>query len=282
MRISKILNNNSAVVTDERGNEKVVVGKGICFRKKVGDQMNMSAVEKTFQLSSTTLNLRFQEVLVSLPLEQISVVEKIVDETKLSLGKKISDSIYVSLADHIHFSLLNHEKGISVKNRILLDIKRFYWDEYKIGRKALEIIKEETGVMLSDDEAGFIALHIVNAETEDDYIGTKNIYKATKIIEEVLNIVKSHFGVEIDEGSLIYYRFIVHLRYFAQRILNNTVFHGDDKDKELLGILALNYSQAYQCSLEISEFIEKKYGAKIGCEEILYMTIHVQRAVFEE
>ena len=34
MQIYKILNNNVAVVLDENGREKVVMGRGICFKKK--------------------------------------------------------------------------------------------------------------------------------------------------------------------------------------------------------------------------------------------------------
>ena len=40
MKISKVLNNNTAVVIDENNREKVVIGKGIAFQKKVGDPIN--------------------------------------------------------------------------------------------------------------------------------------------------------------------------------------------------------------------------------------------------
>ncbi len=36
MRIYKILNNNVAVIMDENGQEKIVMGRGICFHKKAG------------------------------------------------------------------------------------------------------------------------------------------------------------------------------------------------------------------------------------------------------
>lgn len=281
LKITKVLNNNTAVVIDDNQKEKVVVGKGIVYQKKIGDIINPSSVKKTYYLSSDTLNLKFQELLVSLPMEQLDIVEKIVDEAKLSLGKKISDSIYISLSDHIHFSLVNHENGIHVTNALLLDIQRFYPDEYKIGKKALKIIEEETGILLPDDEAGFIALHIVNAETENS-TSTKNIYKATKIIEEVLDIVKNYFDIEIDEDSLTYFRFINHLRFFSQRIVNGSIFKDDDKDRQLLEILSTMYDQSYQCCLNIKSFIKVTYDTDIGNEELLYLTIHVQRAIFKE
>ena len=39
MRIYKILNNNVAVIMDENGQEKIVMGRGICFHKKAGEEI---------------------------------------------------------------------------------------------------------------------------------------------------------------------------------------------------------------------------------------------------
>ncbi len=39
MKIFKILNNNVAVVLDEKGEEKIVMGRGICFKKKTGEEI---------------------------------------------------------------------------------------------------------------------------------------------------------------------------------------------------------------------------------------------------
>lgn len=277
MTIERILNNNAAVVNDEN-HEKIVVGKGICFQKKIGDAINTSCITKTFYLSSSDLNLKFQELLVHLPMEQLSLVEQIINMAKLESGRKISDSIYISLADHIHFSLLNHQQGIHIKNALLWDIKRFYADEYAIGKKALALIEKDTGILLSDDEAGFIALHIVNASTEE---GTKDIYKATKIIDEILTLVKYFFAIDMDETSLNYYRFVSHLRFFSQRIVNNATFHGDERDKELLDMVKQKYENAYACVLKIDDFLHIQYHVDITDEEKLYLCIHIQRAVYK-
>lgn len=51
---------------------------------------------------------------------------------------------------------------------MLWEIKRFYKQEYSIGTKALEIIKDDFEVSLPKDEAASIALHIVNAELNED------------------------------------------------------------------------------------------------------------------
>lgn len=279
MKISKILNNNSAVVLDDYNQEVVVIGKGLAFKKKVGDVINPAAIQKKFCLSSPSLNTKFQEVIVSLPLEEISVVVKIINEIRMQIGKKISDSIYVSLTDHIHYALKNYEKGIHVTNNLMFDIQRFYPDEYKLGLKGLDIIEKETGVRLNLDEAGFIALHIVNAQTENG-VNTNLVEKSTKIIEEVLDIVTNFFDQEINEGTLVYFRFINHLKYFAYRIVNQSIFTDEKQDKDLLDMMKVTYARSYMCATNIQEFIRAKYNVEIGNEELLYLVIHIQRAMF--
>ena len=37
MRIFKVLNNNVAVILNEEGQEQIVMGRGICFKKKAGE-----------------------------------------------------------------------------------------------------------------------------------------------------------------------------------------------------------------------------------------------------
>lgn len=44
MIIDKILNNNVAVVLVD-GEEKIVMGKGICFKKKVNDDIDENMIE---------------------------------------------------------------------------------------------------------------------------------------------------------------------------------------------------------------------------------------------
>lgn len=50
MKIDKILNNNVAVIIDHN-EERIVMGRGICFKKKVGDQIDRHKVDKEFFLA---------------------------------------------------------------------------------------------------------------------------------------------------------------------------------------------------------------------------------------
>lgn len=274
MVIEKILNNNVVITKDENDNEIVVMGRGLAFKKRTGDNIPKDMVDKVFRLSDPKMTLKFQELISDIPLEYMKLSDGIISYTKDKLGKKLNDSIYISLTDHMHTAIVRAREGVNVKNALLWDIKRFYKDEFKIGLKALDYIEEKFKVRLPEDEAGFIALHIVNAQMDQDI---KIIYEITQIMQEISNVVKYYYGITFDEESVYYYRFITHLKYFAERLISKKNHDSDEDD--LLDVIKVKYQNAYSCIEKVSEFIYKKYNYELTNEEKLYLTIHVERVV---
>lgn len=274
MVIEKILNNNVVITTDENNKEIVVMGRGIAFKKRIGDHIPKEIVDKVFKLSDPNISDNFKELISDIPLEYMKLSDKIILKSKEKLGKKLNDSIYITLTDHMYTAIERAKEGIKVKNVLLWDIKRFYKKEFAIGLEALDYIEEKFKVRLPDDEAGFIALHIVNAQMDQDI---KIIYEITQIMQEITNVIKYYYGVTFDEESVYYYRFITHLKYFAERLLKNTSY--DNNEDDLLEVIKVKYKNAYNCIEKIGKFINKKYNYNLTDEEKLYLTIHVERAI---
>lgn len=276
MQIYKILNNNVAVVLDEKGKEKIVMGRGICFGKKAGGEINPEVIDKTFFLTAQDANNKFQVLVRDVPMQHIAIGEEIITEAKVRLGKKLNDMIYISLIDHVHTSIVRFQEGITVKNVLLWDIRRFYRDEFQIGLWALERIKEKCEVELPVDEAGFIALHLANAQMDETVM--QNMYEITHIMQEVLSIVKYYFQVEFVEDDVYYYRFITHLKFFAKRLIELNTYEDDDSD-DLLEVIKNKYQDTYHCVEKITQFIIGKYDYQLSKEEQLYLTIHIERVI---
>lgn len=278
MIISKILNNSVVLTFDEHNQEVVVMGKGIAFQKKVGDILDDSLIDKIFLLSRPDILKKFQELVNEIPIDYFEISNEIVENAKLSLGKRLNDSIYLSLSDHIYSSILRLKQGITIKNALLWDIKRFYPDEFKIGQHAVKRIKEHFDIELPNDEAGFIAIHIVNAEDKED---NQDAYQVTKIIQDISAIVRYYFQTEFDEESVNFYRFINHLKFFAQRLLVGKM-HQDESDEELLNLIKLKYKNAYKCVEKIAIHIQKNYQYPLTFDEKLYLTVHIQRVIYQK
>lgn len=272
MKIDKILNNNVIVSLNEKGEEIIVMGRGLAFQKRVGHTINEENVEKIFTISNKDITDKFKELLSDMPTEYMILSEKIISHTKMKLGKKLNESIYLTLTDHINSTIERYKNGIKLKNALLWDIKRLYKEEFIIGKDALVIIKEDLDIELAEDEAAFIALHIVNAELNEEM---PNLMNMTKVMQEVLNIVKYHFKMDFDEESLRYYRFITHLKFFAQRLFNKNTYTA--KDDELYEMIRLKYPDAHGCVEKVEKFINEKYTYELTTEEKLYLMIHIER-----
>lgn len=277
MKIHKILNNNVVVAKNENNQEIIAMGRGLAFKKKCGETISEKDIDKVYTLADKVVSRRFQELLADIPMEHMEFSDEIIQNARLSLGKNLNEMIYISLTDHIYTAVTRCENGITVQNPLLWDIRRFYPDEFQLGMDALKKIEAAFGVHLPEDEAGFIALHFVNAQMDE---GVDQVYDITRVMQEILNIVKYHFRIEFDEESVYYYRFVTHLKFFAQRLFGGATYKEDQGDG-LFEMIREKYDEAYTCVVKIWEFIEQKYNYSLSQEEQLYLTVHIERIVRE-
>ncbi len=277
MKVEKVINNNLVKSYDDNNQEVLVMGCGLGFKKKPGDVIDEKLIEKIYTNTDKIASGKLLTLLEKVPFKHIQISNEIISFAKASLGKRLNDNIYITLTDHISFALERFEKGVVFKNALLWEIKRFYNHEYLIGREALGIINRHLKVQLPEDEAGFIALHLVNASMDSP--GLAQTTDMTKMIQSILNIVKYHFHIELDEYSLHYERFITHLKFFAQRIFNGTEFQ--EEDKSFIFSLKEQFKEEYICALKIRDYILKEYHRELTEEEMIYLTIHIKRITKE-
>lgn len=273
MKIDKIINNNLVQSFDNVNKEVLIMGCGLGFGKKVGEVIDQSKIEKIYSIENKNYSNKLIELLSDIPLEVIQTTNEIVSYARYSLGKKLNDNIYILLTDHINFAIERIHKGLQFKNALLWEIKRFYNHEFLIGKEALQIIKKKLNVDLPEDEAANIALHIVNAQLNSTNMDeTMDI---TKMIQNILNIVKFHYKLELDEYSLHYERFITHLKFFSQRIFSGKEIK--DEDKSLCEMMRMKYKEAYECAEKIKKYIKSEFNTELTDEEMMYLAVHINR-----
>jgi beta-glucoside operon transcriptional antiterminator len=279
MRIAKVLNNNVITVIDDQHRESVIMGRGIAFKKQPGDEIEEERIEKIFTLENREVSQKLMTLLSDIPMEYMDISDEIIQYAQGVLGGKLHDSIYISLTDHIHFAIERYRLGMEIKNALLWEIKRMYRKEYAIGVKALGIITDKLGVTLPEDEGGFIALHLVNSQLN---VEMRDTVTMTNIVKDIINIVRRSFVIDLDEESLSYYRFLTHLKFFAQRILSGTPSSNKETDNSLHDMVKRQYSSSYACAEKIKDYAQKIYGRSLSNEEMLYLTIHIERVVKSE
>ncbi len=135
----------------------------------------------------------------------------------------------------------------------------------------MELLEDEFDIILNDDEAASIAMHIVNAELDTNmYTGTEVI----KLIDNIMQVIRYQLKIDFDKESMNYQRLITHLKFFVQRVVCRDQY---EDQNPLYDIVKANYPQAYDCILRIKELIEKTYDYQISQDECTYLMIHIQR-----
>lgn len=271
-KISKIINNNIVCSLDRDGNEIILRGLGIGFQKKTNDFIPEDKIEKIYKMVNQNNSNKLQELLSETPIEYVTTCTEIIEMAKNQLGRKLNENIYITLTDHISFAIERKQKNMEYRNALLIEIKNFYRPEYEIGLQALEVIKDKLGVSLSVDEAGFIALHIVNAELDMDM---SSMLQITEIIHNIVEIAKDYYNMEFDENSLNYERFATHLKFFGQRLIRNKITVDDDITFQK--IVKDRYKKDYECAVKIRDYIQESLGKTITGEEMTFLTIHLRR-----
>lgn len=272
MIVEKIFNNNAIVAKDEDKREFVVMGRGIAFKKSAGEKVDESLIEKTFILKQKDASEKFKLLLEDVSPDYVSLCYDIIEYAKNMLSTKLNDYIYVTLTDHINNSLKMLDEGISTRNPLIWEIKKFYPKEFNVGLKALEFIEDEIGKKLPEDEAANIALHLINAQVMCSLDNGYDAINQTKMIQDILNIVKYTYNITLNESSINYERFVTHLRFFFQRLDKAQSVEAENEDF-LLKQVKKKYKDAYNCMLKIEQYL----GKELSDDEKLYLTVHIQR-----
>ncbi|WP_423215616.1 BglG family transcription antiterminator LicT [Streptococcus equinus] len=273
MRIDKVYNNNVVLVKGDNNEEIIVMGRGLGFQKRPDDEIDASLIEKTFVMQDSKATNELTRVYVDLSPAETEVVLDIIKHGQKVLSTTFDTAFYIALADHLHYTLQRNRENLTIQNPLSWEIRKFFPKEYQLGRDALKIVFEKLGVILPDDEISSIALHFINAQKDSGMI--EQNYQMSKIVTDILGIVRLFYGKVVDEDSVSYNRFITHIQYFAQRVVNGVV--QGKNDSFLYEQVKLNYPVAFSCSEKIKNYVESSYDFPMSKDEQVYITIHIQR-----
>ncbi|WP_323088398.1 BglG family transcription antiterminator LicT [Allobaculum sp. JKK-2023] len=277
MNVEKVINNNLVRSRNLKGHEILVMGSGLGFKKKPGDEIDCLKVEKIYRLDTPKEQQDLELILARAPLEVLQAVNEIVAYGKNSLHTELSDGLTISLADHISFAVKRHREGLDLRNALLSELRSFYPHEYEIGKVSLQIIQKYTGELLPEDEAGFIALHFINVTSQMNSMSETN--EMMQLIRKILSLVEYDCQIELNRKSIQYERFVTHLKYFSRRLFAEKQGEETKTDPGLYQMIKSSYKKAYLCALKVANLTMTEYGKKLSDEELIYLSIHINRLI---
>lgn len=272
MVIEKIINNNVVSSRDEAGFETVVMGRGLGFGKKKGDEIDSEKIDKIFRIEDKASLTKFKELIADLPIEYLQVSTEIISYAKKKLGIQLNQNVYLTLTDHISFAIERFKQGLLFDNALNHEIKRFYHLEYEIGEYALDYIEKKLKIRLPEDEASSIAIHLLNAELN---IEVKDTMKIILLMREILEMVSDELP-EMRKDCIERDGFVSFLKLLCLRFMTETPLKKEG-DPALYDFIQKNDPNMFQLTEKINRYISEKYNCILTDEEKLYFTLQIKR-----
>lgn len=274
MIVKKILNNNLILVSDKKGREHIVMGRGLRFTNTVGKELVESDIEKVYVLKEESTK-NYMSLLEEAPKEYVETVQEAVRLANLWSEKELNEQLFVTLFDHLIYALERYNNHIVLQNRMLWEIKQFYPKEYQVSERVLAFLNKELSIELPAEEAGNIAFHLVNAQPGQKDMG--NTILGIKMQKNIFNIIQMTFQKKLDVNSMNYARLVIHIQFFLQRLFEDKML--DDQGVIFYEHIKEKLPKELSCARQIQRYIESTIQKTITEEEIGYLAVHISRVI---
>lgn len=273
MKVIKKINNNVAICLDNNNHELIAFGKGIGFPKTPYVIKDLRKIEYTYY----GISPNYADLVNEIPEDILRMSTKIVEYAKSKIHKEFNPNLVFTLADHIQFILQRYEKDIHIKMPFIYDINYLYEVEKEIGVKAIKYINRVKKTKISLEEAIGIAIHFINSENT---VLKNDETNGDELIQHITQMIEKHFNLNINQKGFNYSRFVTHMEYLLKRQEDGKEMSSDNQ--KIFDSLKEECSQAYDCVIEIKNYLETKKKWKLNDEELLYLILHVNRLCSRE
>ena len=119
VKIIQKINTNAALAIDSRGNEVVVLGKGIGFPSVPYELKDLSRIQRTFY----NVSPQYVQAVASLSQEVLQAAAEIAEQAEIELGCELNPNLPFILADHLQFALERQSQGMTLTSPLARDVE---------------------------------------------------------------------------------------------------------------------------------------------------------------
>ncbi len=271
--IKRAYNNNVVLAVEPNGVEVILLGRSIGYAKKPGAIVDRAQIEHRFLPDHDARVDRVTGLLTDTPLEHVTLGRQIVDLAAQRLKLTVTQSMVLSVIDHLTFAIRRATRGITVEFPLRWEVTQLYPQEVAAAREAVELVNATVGVALQRDEATAFALHFVNAQLASPDIGTA--IKMTEMIGQTFDLIDRAWGCRVDQESMSAARFVTHLRYLFARLERGRQIV--DSPEPLLDVICAAHPEAVIVAGQIKQLLEDELEWQVNRDELAYITLHVSR-----
>ncbi|WP_026671510.1 glucose PTS transporter transcription antiterminator GlcT [Alkalihalobacterium bogoriense] len=271
MKVKKALNNNVVIAQHPEYEEVVLIGKGIGFNKKQGEQVESDVAEKFFVLKDKKEQEQYKELLTYVDESFVGLMNELTTLIQKRFQVQVHEHIHVALTDHLYFAIKRVKQGLGISNPFLIETELAYPKEYALATEIVEWLNEKLSIVIPEGEIGFIALHIHSALTRRPL---SEVNRHTQLIATLIEVIELSLSLQIDRKDIHYLRLVRHLHDAIDRVEKGSY---DENQNALAKVLQEQYPICYNLSWKLIKIMQKAIKKTIPEAEAVYLTMHLQR-----
>jgi beta-glucoside operon transcriptional antiterminator len=248
------------------------MGRGLGFQLKPSDIIDPAKVEKTFVLDAGADGDRERQLLADVPYSIIEAVTRAVDEAERMLGRQLDRHLTIAIIDHVNYVLERLDRGVRIPTTTMPELRVLYPEEYGAAQRMAESISAALERELPPEESVFLTMHLLNA-TRDEPNGTAALL--LRRVQHVVDVVEQDLGVRLDAASPDYARFVLHIQFLLQRLVNRTMLSSGDTS--FFEFAKHSYPRSFAIAEQVKAYVHGATGSQLTDEELLYVIVHVER-----
>lgn len=268
-KVVKALNNNGILAYDLlRRQEVIFLGSGIGFGKRPGEQFPGIAGAKQYALLNRRREMPLIKVVNGIQPIYLEATGRLLELAEARFGK-VNNDILLPLADHIALAAKRMKEGKELPNPFTADIRILFPEEFQTAAEGAAILEQMTGCKISEDEIGYITLHIHSALSDEDVAQSLTV---ARLARECIEMIEEGMGGRLEENSLGYSRLLSHIRYMLARIRKGEKIPLDVED-----YVQEQFPRAYALASQVCCRMGEELGLPVHQEENGFLGLHIQR-----
>ncbi len=270
-RVIKVLNHNSIILLapDEKS-RYLVLSKGIGFGKKTAERLEIPEGATCYSLEEASERGDAMSIVNHVDSECLEIAGAVLDEAERTFGK-VDRQIIFSMADHLSFAVHRMQKGEEIRNPLRDDIRLLFHSEFKVASVTVDLVREKYGVELTEDEVGFVALHVHSA-IENETVSRS--LQTAQIVRSCISYIEEQMGQKLEVTSLGYNRMMNHIRYMVTRMET-----GEKIKLNLNDYMSVKYPETFKLAEDLCNEMSRILRKEYHDSEIGYLAVHITRVM---
>ena len=267
MKLLKKINNNFALAEDSNGEQIIVSGRGIGFQKMPCEITDLNQITRTYY----DIDSRYVGLIKEISEEVFDISSKIAQYAKKKIDVSFNPNMVFILSDHIQFCIERYKKNMTFEYPLSYDFRQLHKKETEVGEYAVNLLNKTFQIKIPMEESIGIAMNVLNSETMSE---TQKV-DFNVLISAITTIIESYFDIDIDRSSVNYSRFVTHLIYLFERVVQHKKITSENM--KIYQSVVEETPETYRCVLKIKNYLLRKQNWYLEDEEILYLILHINR-----